>query len=159
MSEQFKENIAAFEQAQWGQLFDVLTESGVQLPSPLDLNDTEITRKLWEVIDALALIGVQLENTNHLSDCELYEVLWEDCLREETVFQSPNLNMVCHLDIIGSGSDEDIRTFLKYYADENERSDWAKDFPGEEMPSREKQPYDRDRKLPTPKHQDNTSLH
>lgn len=53
-----------------------------------------------------------------------------------------------HIDILGGCSDEDILLQMKYYADDEEREEWAKDFPDFEMPAKEELPYDRDRFLP-----------
>jgi hypothetical protein len=39
---------------------------------------------------------------------------------------------------------------LRYYADDEVRKDWAKDFPDSELPPHETPPYDRDRLLPRP---------
>jgi hypothetical protein len=41
-----------------------------------------------------------------------------------------------------------VRRPLKYYADEDARRDWLKDFPDYDMPVHENPPYDRDRDLP-----------
>ena len=53
-----------------------------------------------------------------------------------------------HLDMVGSGSEEDIALYLKYYADEDERQRWAKEWPGDPVPPHEAPPFDRDRHLP-----------
>jgi hypothetical protein len=37
--------------------------------------------------------------------------------------------MIYHVDLVGSGGENDIFDFLKYYASERERRDWAKEFP------------------------------
>ena len=58
--------------------------------------------------------------------------------------------MNCHLDLVGSGSEEDIALWLKYYADEETRVQWARDFPDMVVPPHENPPYDRDRQLPKP---------
>jgi hypothetical protein len=63
------------------------------------------------------------------------------------VLQPDNANFACHIDLIGNGSEED-HIYLKYYADEDERSQWAKEWPDEPMPDRERLPFDRDRHLP-----------
>jgi hypothetical protein len=52
------------------------------------------------------------------------------------------------IDLIGSGSEEDIYLWMKYYADEETRRQWKSDFPDYEMPEHEDPPYDRDRHLP-----------
>lgn len=50
--------------------------------------------------------------------------------------------------MIGGGSEEDNQIYLRYYATEDERADWKRQFPEDELPSRAKPPYDRDRLLP-----------
>lgn len=129
IQEQFQKNIDAFEQATWSQPFQVLVESGISLPAPDVLAKDELHAKLWEIIDALALMGAYLEHTDHLSDRELYSLLWGDVLLEETVIQSPSFTLDCHIDLIGSGSEEDNDIYLKYYADENDRILWLKEYP------------------------------
>jgi len=146
--EQFWKNVVAFEQATWSQPFQILLGSGISLPSPDELDDTELRAKLWEVINALALLRVYLDHTDHLSDRELYAQLWDDSLREEMVLQPNDANFACHIDMIGSGSEEDNNIYLKYYADEDERSHWAKECADELVPSQEQLPFDRDRHLP-----------
>lgn len=47
-----------------------------------------------------------------------------------------------------SGSERDIPAWPKYYADEETRQCWAKDFPNDVVPPHEDPPYDRDRHLP-----------
>src|SRR3990172_8364745 len=136
VQEQFQKNVDAFEQAKWGQPFQVLVDSGISLPPHDKLADTELNAKLWEAINALALMGAYLEHTDHLSDRELYILLWGDVLLEEIVFQSGDMNLACHIDLIGSGSEEDNNIYLKYYADEDDRTLWVKEFPGESVPSR-----------------------
>jgi hypothetical protein len=148
VKEQFWKYVVAFEQATWSQPFQVLIESGISLPSPDELEDSQLTAKLSELFNALALLRVYLHHTDHLSDRELYAQLWNDSLREEMVLQPDNADFACHVDLIGSGSEEDIHIYLKYYADENERNQWAKEWPGEPMPDREQHPFDRDRHLP-----------
>lgn len=148
LQEQFQKNIDAFEQATWSQLFQVLVDSGISLPASDELAENELHAKLWEVINALALMGAYLEHTDHLSDRELYSLLWSDVLLEETVIQSPSFTLDCHIDLIGSGSEEDNNIYLKYYADENDRTLWVKGFPGESVPDHEPLPFNRDRQLP-----------
>jgi hypothetical protein len=50
--------------------------------------------------------------------------------------------------LTGSGSTEDTDLYLKYYASEDLRRQWAADFPGDEMPEHEEPPFDRDCYLP-----------
>lgn len=159
LQEQFKRNIDAFEQATWSQPFQVLVESGISLPPPDELAETALHTKLWEVINALALMGVYLEHTDHLSDRELYILLWSDILPEETVIQSPAVTLNCHIDLIGSGSEEDNNIYLKYYAGEDGRTLWVKEFSDEPMPSQEPLPFNRDRQLPKPSPEEKFGVH
>jgi hypothetical protein len=47
-----------------------------------------------------------------------------------------------------AGAREDIRLHLRYYADEDQRREWVKDWPDYELPAHEDPPYDRDSLLP-----------
>jgi hypothetical protein len=123
-------------------------KGGLDLPSPDDLNSTQLSKKLRVVIQSMSLLSVFLYNTDHLSDRQLYEVLWHDLLREEGYIECLSPNSAYDIDIIGSGSEEDFFIFLKYYADEKERTQSARDFPQENFPAHEHRPYDRDRHLP-----------
>jgi hypothetical protein len=120
----------------------------VSLPAPDELDDSKLTSKLWEVINALALFGTFLHSTDHLSDRELYTELWGELLREPAVLMPDNPAFSYHIDMIGSGSEEHTRLYMKYYASEEERRDWLKEWPGDVLPDHEDPPYDRDRRLP-----------
>jgi hypothetical protein len=149
--EQFKNYVEAFEQAKCRQPIDVLLESGISLQPASELSETELTVKLWEIINALSLLAIYLENTDHLSDRELYVLLCEDVLREETVFQSGEMmSLNCHIDLVSSGSKADTDLYLKYYADDDDRAFWLKEFPDDVLPSHEPLPFDRDCQLPKP---------
>ncbi|MCI5156877.1 MAG: hypothetical protein D3906_00250 [Candidatus Electrothrix sp. AUS1_2] len=148
LKEKFWEYVFAFEEGKHASLFDTLVNGGLLLPAPEELDDRALTEKLWEIIYALAMLGVFLHNTDHLNDRELYADLWQDLLREEYFLQPANRDFACHLDIIGSGSEEDLFLFLKYYADEKERTWWKDEYPQDDFPASEPRPYDRDRLLP-----------
>jgi hypothetical protein len=75
-------------------------------------------------------------------------VLWSNDLREEIPAMPFDEYSAWHIDLIGSGSDEDTYLWMKYYADDDTRRDWPKDFADYEMPEHEDPPYDRDRHLP-----------
>ncbi|HEY2932263.1 MAG TPA: hypothetical protein VGK99_11010 [Acidobacteriota bacterium] len=150
IEEQFLKNVLAYETAQEQSLFDMLTRSSILLPRPDDLNDAQLTEKLWEVIRALALLHVYLECTDHLSDRELYTDLWMDLLREPIVIFTDDSTFEYHLDIVSSGSEEDISLWLKYYADKRTRKRWAKEWGSAQVPPPRRPPYDRDRLLPKP---------
>ncbi len=146
--EEFWERVVAFEKAPRRTHFALLHEAGVALPHPDSLAEPELHEKLWEVIHKLAELRAFLYRTDHLSDRELYAVLWDDVLREETFVLPTNDDAACHLDLIGSGSEEDIRIALTYYDDEEERERWRESWPEDSIPEHKDPPYDRDQHLP-----------
>jgi hypothetical protein len=147
LEEAFLENVLAMESSGWVRPLDVLVKEGLKLPPAEELDDAALEKKLWELIGAMAKHRLSLSCTNHLSDRELYAWLLKDGLREEMMgFGLPFGN--CHIDVLGSCSEEDISLQMRYYASEEERARWAKDWPDFPMPPREKPPYDRDQRLP-----------
>jgi hypothetical protein len=148
LAEEFWERVLEFEKAPRGTRFAQLEEAGVALPPPDSLTDAGLDEKLWEVIGKLAELRVFLYHTDHLSDRELYVRLWDKLLREETTIMPPDPDSACHLDIIGSGSAEDIQIGLKHCDDEESRAHWRESFPEDLIPDHEAPPYDRDRHLP-----------
>lgn len=148
IEEQFWEHVVAFEQADGVPLSDLLIERGVSLPPPEELDDAQLTEKLREVIHALAGLGTYLHSTDHLTDRDLYTHLWSESLREPTVIMPENPDFAYHIDLVGSGSEEDILLYMKHYADEETRRRWAADWPDDLLPDHEPAPFDRDRHLP-----------
>ncbi len=146
--ERFLESVLAFEEAEPVPLLDELAKTGLQLPAPDGMDDVQLNGKLWEIIRCMSLLGSYLHNTDHLSDRELYSRLWSELLKEPTVLLPHNQDYAQHIDVIGSGSEEDIQIYLKYYADEEERQHWAEEFPDDPIPPHEPPPFDRDRLLP-----------
>jgi hypothetical protein len=150
VEEAFWQQLVDYEEAPWTTHFQQLEKAGVSLPPPDSLKDEELTAKLWELIQKLALLHVFIEQTDHLSDRELYTYLWTDSLREETKALPLAANSACHIQMLGSGSEEDNVLYLKYYADDAERRHWHEDFPSDPIPAHEDPPYVRDRILPKP---------
>ena len=148
--ESFWKHVVDYEEAPWTTHCQQLENASVSLPPPDSLQDEELTAKLWEVIQKLALLHVFIEQTDHLSDRELYTHLWTESLREETKALPLTANSAYHIQMLGSGSEEDNLLYLKYYADAAFRRHWQKDFPGDPIPGHEDPPYDRDRLLPKP---------
>jgi hypothetical protein len=122
-----------------------LRDAAIDLPDPDAMDDPQLTAKLWQVIEALADMDVFITSTNHLSDRELYDRLWRHSLREEHPLVAGSID---HVDLVGTGSEEDIHAWMKFYADNETRRDWLKDFRDYEMPAHKEPPYDRDRHLP-----------
>jgi hypothetical protein len=148
IEEKFLEQVLAFEEAATASLFDQLVQAGVTLPPPDELSDSGLTSKLWEAIRGLAELGTFLHSTNHMSDRELYTRLWHDSLRVPEPVLPEALGYQTHIDFVSSGSEEDIQTYLRYYADEASRRAWREEWSDVEMPEHEEPPYDRDDHLP-----------
>ncbi|MDX1584907.1 MAG: hypothetical protein R3338_15020 [Thermoanaerobaculia bacterium] len=129
--------------------YDEILKGGISLP-PADLmTDTQIAKKIDELVAALAGLRICLMSTDHLSDRELYQALCDDILREPMEICPGSENGAITIDIIGGCSNEDIETYLTYYADEETREIWTKDFPDDPLPEKKPRPYDRDRFFPT----------
>ena len=145
---QFRRSVAAYELAPLTTHFRLLEESGIQLSPPESMDDQRLKAKLWEVIEGLARLRVFLSQTDHLNDRALYTLCWHDLLREAVKDLPLDDSSTWHIDLTGSGSEEDTYLYLKYYADDATRRQWRADFPADEMPEHEEPPFDRDRCLP-----------
>jgi len=143
LEEAFLENVKRVESEGWIKPFEKLVAKGFALPEPKMLDDAALTAKLAELIQTLGKRGFFLHNTNHLSDRELYTYLWEDGLREEIIPGG-----AWHLDLIGSGSAKAVQAWLRFYASEEERQKWSKEWPDDKIPPHEEPKYQRDAKLP-----------
>jgi hypothetical protein len=130
---------------------DVLRNKGVSIPDERHLDDVALHAKLWEIINAMDAVGMVLESTDHLSDRELYRYLVTDALLEETILPTPGSGGRWHISPIGGGSEEDNEIYLRYYAGDDMRKHWQRDFGGT-LPPKEKPPFDRDRLLPVHDH-------
>ena len=148
MEEEFLRNVLEYETAEPITLFRLLENAAVQIPPSTDLDDAALSTKLTETTEKLATLGAYLLHTNHLSDRALYEYLYNEGLREEAVLFPENPSYAYIIDLTGSGSEEDNQIYLKYYADEEHRKQWALDWPDDPLPDHEDPPYDRDRTLP-----------
>ena len=148
MEEEFLRHVLEYETAEPISLFRLIENAGLEIPAPDQLDDTALTAKLQAIIQRMATLGAYLLNTNHLSDRELYEYLYHEGLREEAVLFPENPSYAYIIDLTGSGSDEDNQTYLKYYADDEHRRQWAHDWPTDPMPPHEDPPFDRDSSLP-----------
>lgn len=114
---------------------------------PAQVADGAMSGNLWEMIHAMAARRFYLLHTNHLSDVQLYEYLAGEWLDEETSDMPPEAGWNCHVDMSENSGPED---WLRYYADDVERAEWAEHADGEALPPRREPMYDRDDRLPFP---------
>jgi hypothetical protein len=133
---------------EWQRPIDELKRSGAGLLPPDELTDETVPAKLWELLHALCCRGFYVLSTDHLSDRELYGDLWRHGLREEAQLPGRSRTGGWFHDIIGGGDDKDIGLWLRYYAKDEERDQYARDYPKALMPPREALPYKRDWRLP-----------
>lgn len=126
---------------------ELLRERGTIVRPPGEVAPHEIHEELWKAIEAMAAVGMYLESTDHLSDAQLYAFVWAE-LHEATMLFPDNPASAWHVSPIGGGSEADNEIYLRYYADEETRRRWHKDF-GDVLPEAQPRPYDRDRLLPT----------
>jgi hypothetical protein len=108
-------------------------------PSPDRLTDDELHGTLWDTIQKLFEKRVVLDFTDHLTDRELYCLIWRDILPSpEKKIDSSSTYL--HWDCSDASGDAEL--WLRYYATEEERQQWADDF-GKELPVHEDPPYQR----------------
>ena len=148
MEEEFLRHVLEYEQAEPISLLQLLENSGLEVLPPDQLDQETLTAKLKAIVERMASLGAYLLHTDHVSDRALYEYLYHDGLRDEAVLFPENPSYAYMIDLVGSGSEEDNQIYLRYYADEKHREQWANDWPGDRLPEREEPPFDRDRFLP-----------
>lgn len=152
--EQFWENVRDFEKAEWTTEREQLEAEGVYLPPPDEVPDEALGELLLALCRRLAEGGTFVFHTDHLSDRELYEYLWRDGLNEpvkKVRSSGPDGQFLggFFLDLVGSGSEEHVYLWLKYYATEQQRAEKCDYYP-DPIPAHEDPPYPRDYLLPHP---------
>lgn len=125
-----------------------LMASGIILPPPEELTDDALRAKLWELFHELACRGFYLLHTDHLGDRRLYTILWREHLHEPAILPGKISGGGWYFDFIGSDGTEDVVHWLRYYANDLEREEYAMKNPGHALPRRERCPFNRDRRLP-----------
>ena len=121
-------------------------EPEYRLPHPDALDAQQLHEALWETIHALYKKRIVLGFTDHLSDRQLYCLIYRDILPSpEKKIDLPKNYLHWHcIDV-----DNDIETWLSYYASEEEREDWANKT-GQLLPAVLPVPYRR--KMPSRPH-------
>ena len=108
----------------------------LMLPHPESLSDDELHEKMWNTIQALFDKRIVLDFTDHLTDRELYCMIFRDILpaHEKKIDRANNR---LHWDCANAGGNPDI--WLRYYASEEDRQNWASETGGS-LPPREEPP-------------------
>lgn len=114
-------------------------EPELRLPPPQTLDDQGLHDLLWDTIQKLFDKRIVLEFTDHLTDRQLYSLIYRDILpSQEKKIESSDRYL--HWDCASLG--EDMETWLRYYATEEDRCDWSDEW-GAPLPPTEIPPYPR----------------
>jgi len=113
-------------------------EPELVLPSPDSMSDEEISSLLWRTIHQLYSQKIALDFTDHLSDRQLYCLLARDILPVYQKKISGTRNFL-HWHCL---DDDDMECWLMFYANEDEREQWAMES-GMELPPRKPLPFPR----------------
>ena len=100
-------------------------EPELRPPRPEALSDDDLHAILWDLVQKLFARRIVLDFTDHLSDRAFYCLIVRDILpAREKKIDRPNNYL--HWDCTGAGNDPDV--WLRYYATEQEREDWAETY-------------------------------
>jgi hypothetical protein len=111
----------------------------LQLPHPDTLDDDALHAILWDTIQQLFDKRIVLDFTDHLNDRQLYCLIYRDILPspEKKIEASDNY---LHWDCADACGEPDV--WLRYYASEEERQNWA-EHDERPLPPTEPPPYPR----------------
>ena len=119
-------------------------EPEIVLPHPDSLSQEQLHRLMWETIHKLYERRIVLDFTDHLADRQLYTIIYRDILPSAEKKISLQRNNYLHWDCANVTDDPEI--WLRYYASEKERLDWAAET-DEALPVAEDPPHRR--KMPS----------
>ena len=139
-----------FDDCEWLPACELLRRLGFEPPPPSAVDDFELRGRLWEMIYAMAGRRIYLYHADHLSDRELYVWLHDQWLADEVADIPPQAEWNCHVDVSESSTGKDPMIWLRYYAGEEERAEWAVECPEDAVPPHENPAHQRDRWLPEP---------
>ena len=143
-----EEQLRAAEPENWTPPAEQLAEENIPLLPPEEITDETLEPILWELLHNLALRGFYVLHTDHLSDRELYAELWTRGLREPAHLPGRNPRGGWFHDFLGSGGEDDMQLWLRYYASDEERAKHAREWPTTPLPPKEKRSFNRDWRLP-----------
>jgi hypothetical protein len=138
-----------FEHCDWLQARDLFRRLSFEPLPPTGIDTFQLSGRLWEFIYALAGCRMWLHHTNHLSDRELYTWLHDVFFNQPAADIPIEAQVDWLVDPTDFGNGDFPNAWLRYYASEADREDWATHFPADAMPLHVNPPFDRDRWLPT----------
>ena len=117
-------------------------EPELRLPRPDSIAEADLHAILWDVVRKLYQKRIVLDFTDHLGDRELYGLIYRDILpsREKKLDRATNY---LHWDCTGPSGDPEA--WLRYYASDEEREEWAESY---HQPLPERQTPPNPRRLP-----------
>lgn len=116
---------------------------GWEPPDEAILTDEALPSALRRLIYDLSWLHVYLVETDHLSDRELYHEVTA-MMRHDDMFVWPEApESAISVSFMGCGRGPDMITYLRFYADEQERSYWRANAPELLMPEHEEPPFRR----------------
>jgi len=143
-----EEKLRAMEPENWTPPAQRLADETIPLLPPAELTDETLTPILWELLHNLFLRGFYVLHTDHFSDRELYAELWERGLRDPAHLPGRKPRGGWFHDFLGSWGEDDMQLWLRFYATDEERAKHAQEYPKDNIPSKEKPPFNRDWRLP-----------
>ncbi|MBM3839412.1 MAG: hypothetical protein FJ398_15860 [Verrucomicrobia bacterium] len=138
------------ETAPWRPAREVFRRLDYEPLASAALDDFQLRGRLWELIYALAGRRIYLHHTDHLTDCRLYAWLADEWLDEEMADIPPELEWNHDVDASDFDNGLDPVIWLRFFATESERKEFAADHNLKSVPAHEDPACDRDRWLPGP---------
>ena len=141
-----------FDECPWLPARDLFRRLGYEPLPPAAVDDYQLRGRLWEFIHALAGRRFYLRDSNHLSDRELYVWLHDQWFAAEVADIPFAAGWNCHVGVLDleNATERDTQIWLRHFATEKERGEWAALNPHTSLPARQPAPFDRDRWLPEP---------
>ena len=152
MSKELPPVIDPFDDCPWLPARTLFRRLGYEPLPPSAVDDFQLSGRLWEFIYALAGRRFWLNFTDHLSERELYAWLHDVWFERDVADIPPEAEWNCRMD----PAEDDFNcgrfptVWLRFFADEADRAEYALHFPDEAMPPRQTPPFNRDRWLPEP---------
>lgn len=152
MPDQPLDLIDPFDDCDWLPARELYGKLGFNPPPPSMVDDFQLRGRLWEFIYALAGRRFYLHRSDHLNDQQLYQWLFHKWFEEKVADIPFAAEWNCHVGVLDIENDNepDRQIYLRYFASEKERLEWAALNPRKKLPPRQAAPNDRDRWLPEP---------